>query len=284
MTVNALPALLEYNAVMKLLPPRKSTAYKGDHGHVCVIGGGHSGYSGAVCLAGESALRAGAGLVSVVVAPESVPLLARGPVELMCYGLAHTAALAPLIEKSTTLVLGPGLSQNSWGKQFFEAAIACQLPKIVDADGLNWLAQNPQKQENWILTPHPGEAARLLGISPQAVEQDRIKAIKQLKQQYGGVIVLKGSDTLIIDEADNLFMQKGGFAILATGGTGDVLAGLIGGLVAQGASLSHAAQIGVCVHANAGRLEQTMGNRGMLASELLLPIRMLLNPEGPQKI
>jgi NAD(P)H-hydrate epimerase len=273
---------IEYQQIIQSLPVRRLSSHKGDNGHVCIIGGGLTGYSGAVCLAGEATLRAGAGLVSLVVCPESLPLLARGPAELMCYGFSHPKELKELFERATFLIIGPGLSQSSWGEKFFHAAIKTSTPCLVDADGLNWLAKHPQKRNNWILTPHPGEAARLLGTTTQQIQQDRISAALALQDKFGGVIVLKGAGSIVVTENRDMFVNIGGFPALASGGTGDVLAGLIGGLVAQGLTLANAACLGVSVHTNAASLEQTIGKRGMLASDLFLHIRNLVNPEeGP---
>ncbi len=270
---------MEYQHVIQTLAPRPLSQHKGDNGHVALIGAGQCGYSGAICLASEAALRAGAGKASAIVAPESLMLLARAPSEVMCYGFSHPKEMHDLISACTVIVLGPGLSQNPWGKKFFQETVRVDKPMVVDADGLNWLAQFPQKREDWILTPHPGEAARLLGISTFDVQQDRIKAALLLKQKYGGVIVLKGAGTIIVTQEGEIAVNANANPALATAGTGDVLSGVIGGLLAQKLSLSHAALIGVSVHAMAANVEATMGQRGMLASDLFLHIRNLLNPE-----
>ncbi len=270
---------IEYQEVIHALKPKSLSQHKGDNGHVCAIGAGQSGYSGAVCLAGEAALRAGAGLVSAVVAQESLPLMARAPAELMCYGVAHPKEVAALLAAATVIVLGPGLSQNAWAKKVFQEILKQNKPMVVDADGLNWLAAFPCKKENWILTPHPGEAARLLNISTKEVQENRIQAAIALKQKYGGVIVLKGAGTIVVAENGEIAINAVGVPALATGGTGDVLAGLIGSLVAQKLSLSSAASLGVSVHTSAAILETTMGSRGMIASDLFLHIRNLVNPE-----
>lgn len=268
---------LDYNKLISQIPKRRPSSHKGDNGHVCLVGGGQSGYSGAVCLAGEAALRSGCGLASAVVSPQSLPLLARGPSELMCYGWEDPAPLANLLERATLIVLGPGLSQTKWGEQFFAATLKTTKSLVVDADGLNWLAKYPQKRQQWILTPHPGEAARLLECSTKEVQSNRIEAAKAIQKKYGGITVLKGAGTIVFD-GSSLFVNVGTFPALGTGGTGDVLAGLIGGLAAQGLSLLLSAQLGVSVHSLAAELEQSLGERGMLASDLFLHIRSLLNP------
>lgn len=269
---------LIYHDVIQHLPIRKSTQHKGDNGHLCVIGAGIAAYSGAICLAGEAALRAGAGLVSAVVAPESLALMARAPMELMCHGVEKPKQISALIEKANALVLGPGLGDTRWSKSFFEAFIDLKKPMVVDADGLNWLAKYPQKNSNFVLTPHPKEAARLLDQSTEQVQADRLVAARSLAQKYGCVVVLKGAGTIIIDEDEHLYMQEGGYPVLGTAGTGDILAGLIGGLLAQDLGAGLAAQIAVSVHTHAAKVEQSMGDRGMLASELFLHIRALMNP------
>lgn len=271
---------IDYLEVVNALKPRTLSSHKGDNGHVCLIGGGQSGYSGAVCLAAEASLRVGAGLVSAVVAPESLPLLARAPKEVMCYSFASPKEMRELIDKATVIVLGPGLSQNAWGKKFFEETINVQKPLVVDADGLNWLARFPHKRENWVLTPHPGEAARLLNKTVHEVQASRIEAALLLKQKYGGIIVLKGAGSIVVSDDGAIAIEATANPVLATGGTGDVLAGLIGGLIAQKLPLSSAAMLALSVHAMSGELEATMGVRGMLASDLFLHIRNLINPES----
>lgn len=268
---------LIHEQVITTLNKRSLSSHKGNFGHVVVIGGGITGYSGAPLLAGEAAMRAGAGLVSVIVAPESLPLLARSPRELMCYGPEKIKECEALFARATVFVVGPGLSQTAWGKQFFQVAITQQKPMVVDADGLNWLAQYPQKSMHWILTPHPGEAARLLNCSIEQVQADRLQTAIDLQQRYGGVVVLKGAGTVIISESGEAVINPGGYPALATAGTGDVLAGLIGGLLAQGLSPMQAALLAVSTHTQAALIEQSFGERGMIASDLLLHIRTLLN-------
>jgi NAD(P)H-hydrate epimerase len=268
---------LELSELTDFLPHRALNTHKGEQGHVGIIGAGEMCYSGAVCLAGEAALRAGAGLVSAIVAPESLGLMARGPVELMCYGNARFNHFKDLFKRLTLIVLGPGLGNKAFAKEFFKPSLRLKCPMVVDADGLNWLARYPQKKQNWVLTPHPGEAARLLGTTISDIQANRFESVKALQNKYGGIVVLKGAGTLVANE-EEVAIQIGGFPVLATGGTGDVLAGLIGGLIAQGIGLFEAAKIAVAIHANAAELEASMGVRGMLASDLFLHIRSLLNP------
>ena len=268
---------LNYDQAIAALQKRKRSSHKGDFGHVLIIGGGQLGYSGAPALAGEAAMRAGAGLVSAVVSSECLPLLARSPRELMCYAPNDPKECLELFSRTTVVVAGPGLSQNNWGERFFQAVLTLQKPLVLDADALNWLAKTPQKSANWILTPHPGEAARLLNQSIDVVQADRIQAALALQQRYGGVIVLKGAGTVIATPGGKIFVNEGGIPALSTAGSGDVLAGLIGGLLAQGLNTTQAALLGVSVHSQAALIEQSMGERGMIASDLLLHCRSLLN-------
>lgn len=270
---------LVYEDQIRRLPALQPSSHKGIHGHVCVVGGGSCGFSGAVLLAGESALRSGAGLVTVAAAPESVPLLARGPEELMCHPIHGGADLDLLLGRANVIVLGPGLGQTAWSAEIFDRCLATKKSCVIDADGLNILAQHPQKRDNWILTPHPKEAARLLQSTVEAVQADRIAAIRALSAQYGGTIVLKGAGTLISHDPEKIIaVSPEALPALGTAGTGDVLSGLIGGLWAQGLSPAYAAYLGVSVHSSAAQIESAFGERGMLASDLFLHIRGLLSP------
>lgn len=268
--------ILEHDKLLGALTPRQPAAHKGDFGHVLVVGGGDPGWSGACMLAGSSALNAGAGLVSCVVHPNTLPFMSRAPFEMMCF--AHDDQLAAPWAKASVFVLGPGLGQSDWSKNQVEKVLNTNRPCVVDADALRLLAMSPQKRDNWVLTPHPGEAAALLGWSVEAVESNRVEALKTIQAKFGGVVVLKGAGTLIQGDQGHFFLCTDGNPGMATGGMGDVLAGLIGALWAQGLSALQAAQLGVSVHARAGDLEVSMGERGMLASDLLLHIRGLLNP------
>lgn len=264
------------------LPRRRLGTHKGEQGHVLVIGGGHSGYSGAVCLAGEAALRVGAGLVSAAVSVEALPLMARAVKELMVYGFERSQAMVPLMARATVLLVGPGLGLSSWGKPFLQRALKATCPLVVDADGLNRLTECPVKRSHWVLTPHLKEAARLLNTSLSAIQQDPLEAALQLRRRYGGVIVLKSASTIIVDESDRVFVHPGGLPVLATGGAGDILAGMIAGFIAQKISLGEAAQMAVSIQGEAARLEQELGERGMLASDLLGRIRGLCHSASKQ--
>ncbi|MCS5707545.1 bifunctional ADP-dependent NAD(P)H-hydrate dehydratase/NAD(P)H-hydrate epimerase [Candidatus Berkiella cookevillensis] len=268
----------DYETIQEKLPLKKLTQHKGQNGHVLVIGGGEIHYSGAACLCAEAAYRSGAGLVSVVVSPEALPLMARAAPELMIYPLVKFSELETLIEKADVIVIGPGLGQNKWSKRVFSLVKTVHhKPLIVDADALNLLACDPMHNPHWILTPHPGEASRLLNHSITDVQSERSSAIEALQQKLGGVIVLKGAGTLIKSADRPPFLYSEALPVLATAGTGDVLAGIIAGLRAQGLSSLEASQCGVAVHGQAAKQEQVLGDRGMMASDLFLHIRSLLS-------
>ncbi len=272
----------EWSMFTGLLGRRARDAHKGNFGHVLVIGGDH-GFSGAVRMAGEAALRTGAGLVTVATRPEHAALLNTVRPELMCHGAADAKALAPLLQRATVVAIGPGLGQTSWGQSLFNAVLETKLPLIVDADALNQLASDPIQRDNWILTPHPGEAARLLGISSTDVQSDRFQSVQALQQQYGGVVVLKGAGTLIAAGAEEpMAACTAGNPGMATGGMGDLLTGIIAAMVAQGLSLNDAAVAGVCLHAAAADRAAQAGERGLLANDLQIELRLLLNTDWHQ--
>jgi hydroxyethylthiazole kinase-like uncharacterized protein yjeF len=264
--------------IQQFLPPRQRDAHKNDFGHVLVIGGDY-GMAGAARMAGESALRSGAGLVSVATRHEHIPGIIASRPELMCHGIKKATELEPLFNHATTLVLGTGLGRSPWSKELFACAMQSELPMVVDADGLYWLTQYELSRENWVLTPHPGEAARLLQTTSQAIQENRLGALGMLQQQYGGVIVLKGAGTLILGKSHQPHICPSGNPGMATGGMGDILSGIIAALIAQGVPVENAAQISVSIHAQAGdQIAAIQGERGLLATDLLPYIRNLVNP------
>lgn len=261
-----------------LLPRRPRSAHKGHFGHVLVIGG-DLGLAGAARLAGEAAARCGAGLVSVATRAAHAGLHAAVRPELMFHGVEHPDALAPLLDRATTIALGPGLGRGDWGRALLRAALASDKPLVVDADGLNLLATEPTFRESWILTPHPGEAARLLKMTPSEVEADRFAAVEELALRYGGVAVLKGAGSLIASrEEGQVALCAVGNPGMASGGMGDVLTGVIAALVAQGLPRFAAAKAGVFLHGQAGdQAAQAGGERGLLAGDLLPFLRHAVN-------
>ena len=276
--MSALYQNLEWQQLSQQFTPRVRTAYKGDFGHVLVIGGDH-GMGGAVKMCAEAALRVGAGLVSVATRAEHIPLVSGSRPEIMCHTVRNAAELAPLLKKATVIIVGPGLGQSEWSRELLHAVLSAQQPKILDADALNLLSEMPQKQSNWVLTPHVGEAARLLRCTAEQVQSDRLSAAKKISDQYGGIIVLKGAGTLIQAENELPFMCTAGNPGMASGGMGDVLSGVLGSLAAQHFSLLSAAKTGVLLHAMAGDLAaRDGGERGLLASDLMPYLRKLVNP------
>lgn len=258
------------------LPRRARAAHKGDFGHVLVIGGDH-GMGGAPCLSAEAALRSGAGLVSVITRPEHVAGFLAGLPEAMVRGVDDAAEAAGLFERATVIAAGPGLGQGEWGRQLLTRALATPLPLVVDADALNLLATQPQTRGQWILTPHPGEAARLLQQSVVEVQQDRLKAAARIAEKYRAVVVLKGAGSIVAADGETPAICRHGNPGMAAPGMGDALTGIIAALVAQGLTLSGAARAGVQAHAHAGDRAAKAGERGLLARDLIAELRAVLN-------
>jgi NAD(P)H-hydrate epimerase len=308
-----------------LLAPRRRHAHKGDAGRV-LIAGGQPGMPGAVRLAGEAAYRAGAGLVVLATHPAHAALIGAARPELIAHGVNDATAMQSLLAGAQALAIGPGLGQGEWARALWQALLAANVPVVVDADALNLLAAQPCARADWVLTPHPGEAARLLGVSVADIQTDRFAAVRAIVQRYGGVCVLKGSGTLIATAMDGgrfgLLPSRGitpsmegrsagreavssegglihwttagaafppvkdeptfwlcdrGNPGMGTGGSGDVLTGVIAALLAQGLKPYDAARLGVWAHASAGDLAVASGERGVLASDLLNPLREAIN-------
>lgn len=263
-------------ALLAHLAPRPPEAHKGLFGHVLIIGGDH-GMAGAVRLAGEAALRVGAGLVTIATRPDHVSAIVSARPELMVHGVTKSQDLQPLTQKATVIVLGPGLGQSVWSRHLFEWVLPLPHWKVLDADALNLLTQQPSLSDRWILTPHPGEAARLLNVTSAHVQADRLTAVRQIQALYGGVTVLKGAGTLVA-KVDEVSQCSSGNPGMASGGMGDVLSGVLGGLLAQGMDLYPAAQLAVSVHGEAGdRAALALGQRGLLASDLMPHLHALVN-------
>jgi NAD(P)H-hydrate epimerase len=257
--------------------PRRRTAHKGDFGHVLVIGGDR-GYSGATLLAGAAAARTGAGLVSLATHQEHAPALHLNRPELMCHGVETAGQLRPLFKRANVIAIGPGIGTSAWAMSLLNAALESGLPMVVDADALNLLALDPQQRQHWILTPHPGEAGRLLDAPVAEVQRDRFQSVRKLQEQYGGTVVLKGAGSLLYaGSQESVHICTDGNPGMASGGMGDVLTGIIAAFVAQGYPLPEAATLGVCLHAAAADRAAAGGERGLLASDLIAEIRALIN-------
>jgi ADP-dependent NAD(P)H-hydrate dehydratase / NAD(P)H-hydrate epimerase len=261
-----------------VLPRRARDAHKGQHGRVLIVGGG-PGMPGAVRLAAEASLRAGAGLVTVATRPEHTTAIVAGRPEIICRGIEAAVELEPLLAGADVVAVGPGLGQSDWARALFAATLAAECPLIVDADALNLLASMPRRRERWVLTPHPGEAARLLGVLPAAIQADRLAAAHELASRFGGVVVLKGANSLVVRDGAIPWVCDRGNAGMATAGMGDVLTGAIAALVGQCGELELGAAAAVLAHATAGdRAAALGGERGLLASDLLAELRACLNP------
>jgi NAD(P)H-hydrate epimerase len=270
----------EPNAILlapQALPPRPRDSHKGRYGHVLAIGG-DLGAGGAVRMCGEAAARVGAGLVSVATREANVGAILAARPELMPHGVHVPRNLEALLARASVLALGPGLGQDDWGQGLWQAALDAGKPTVLDADGLNLLALRARAlPEQIVMTPHPGEAARLLETTTADVQADRFAAVRGMARVYGAVVVLKGSGSLVADPEGRVAACPWGNPGMASGGTGDVLTGVIAGLLAQGLTPWDAACLGVGVHARAGDLAARAGERGMLASDLFPYLRALVN-------
>lgn len=276
------PAVLERldeSWLATLLPRRARDAHKGMFGHVLVAGGG-AGMPGAVRLSGEACLRAGAGLVSIATRAENVAPIVAGRPELMVHALEDVGRLRELATRADVIVVGPGLGRDAWAEGVLAAVLATDRPLVIDADALNLLAARPIARGNWILTPHPAEAARLLSTDTRAVQDDRLRALAALVERFGGVAVLKGAGTLIGARGQTPGICTHGNPGMATAGMGDVLTGVIAALIAQLRDPWTAARAGVLAHALAGDLAAAGGERGLIASDLFEPLRTCLNPRS----
>ena len=270
--------LIQAAEIAFCLPPRARSAHKGDHGRI-VLAGGDLGMGGAIRMASEAAARSGAGLTAVLTQPDNVLSIVTARPEIMTLGWqqADKAVLTHRLQWADVLILGPGLGQSGWSEALYNGFAGSEKKQVVDADGLNLLARSPDYKNNRIITPHPGEAARLLACTVQEVEADRFRSARALQQKYGGVVVLKGAGTLV-DDGTQCWVCAAGNPGMATGGMGDVLSGIIGALLGQGLSLAAAARCGVWIHSTAADRCAAEGERGMLASDLFPHIRQLVNP------
>jgi ADP-dependent NAD(P)H-hydrate dehydratase / NAD(P)H-hydrate epimerase len=265
-------------ALPQWLPRRARDAHKGDNGHVLIVGGDY-GYAGAVLLAAEAAARSGAGLTSVATRAAHVPALVGRRPEVMARAVEHGEDLAPLLARASVVVCGPGLGTDAWGLGLLDSVLQSGLPLVLDADALNLISRHSlQWQSPAVLTPHPGEAGRLLGMEAAAVQADRFAAVQQLAERYQATALLKGPGTLVASSGQPVALVNAGNPGMASGGMGDVLCGIIAALRAQGLNGYDAARFGALVHAEAAdRAVQHQGERGLLATDLLPHVRRLLN-------
>jgi NAD(P)H-hydrate epimerase len=257
-------------------PARRADSHKGDYGNV-VIAGGNEGMLGATLLAGSAALRCGSGLVTVLSTHGHMDMPALRFPELMSQCIENEEQFDHLCERCNVIVLGPGLGQGEWAGNLFKKMVRRPEPLVVDADGLNWLAIFPEKRVDWILTPHPGEAATLLGVSTAEVQHDRLAAAQQIVERFGGTCVLKGAGTLVADPAGKVRVCSHGNPGMASAGMGDVLSGVIGSLVGQGMPVAEAARSGTWLHSMAADIcAKKSGMAAMLASDVVSSIPEVL--------
>ena len=256
-------------------PARPRHAHKGMCGHVLAIGGDH-GYAGAIRLTAEAALRTGAGLVSVASRAQHALWIGSHRPELMCHSAEDPSTLDDLLHKASVIAIGPGLGQSPWAQNLLRIAMDSGKPMVMDADALNLLAsQQTAPRSDWLLTPHPGEAARLLGLASAAdIERDRLAAVRALQQRYGGIAILKGTGTLIKGQHATPVLASVGNPGMASGGMGDVLTGIIAALLAQGMPAMESALHAVWLHGRAADQAAAQGGMvGMLASDVIANLR-----------
>lgn len=303
---------IDVHSVAKLLTRRRPSTHKGDCGHVLVVGG-DVGYGGAALMAAEAAARSGAGTVSLLTrAAHVTAMLSRRP-EIMMRAVEapdgdDAEVVVRMIARASVVVIGPGLGRSAWSSAMLRLVLqeaGQRIPLVVDADALNLLAEKRAQlnelangsgrsnvtgtasglhRQNWVLTPHPGEAARLLGWSNEQVKADRFAAVRRLQELWGGACLLKGAGSLLCFEAPevegaapHIELCTEGNPGMATGGMGDVLSGMIGAFIAQGLSLADSLRCAVCIHGESADLAAAAGERGMLATDLLQYIRQLVN-------
>ena len=262
------------------LPARFPSAHKGQFGHVLLVGGDR-GFGGSINLSAHAALRCGAGMVSLATRPEHVAAALVLVPEVMTLGVSSANQLMDVLAQASVVVVGPGLGQAPWGRSLLSAAAQAKMPQVWDADALNLLSNAViGLASGSVITPHPGEAARLLGISTEQVQADRPAAARAMVKKYSVVCVLKGAGTLVAGLEGELAICNHGHPAMATAGLGDVLAGVIGALLAQGMSAFDAACLAVWLHARAGEQQGQLG-RGLAASDLIPAIRLLLEEHAP---
>jgi ADP-dependent NAD(P)H-hydrate dehydratase / NAD(P)H-hydrate epimerase len=281
---------MDEGEIAATLPRRARESHKGSNGRVLIVGGG-SGMPGAARLAGLACLRSGAGLVTVAGAEENLAAVSGANPELIYLPVSSTSNLEEAMRAADVLAIGPGLGTGDWAQRLWAMALRVRpAAAVIDADALNLLANSPLTlPSGWIITPHPGEAARLLATDSAALQADRLAAVRQLHARYGAVSVLKGAGTLVAcgaADAPELFICDRGNPGMATAGMGDVLTGVIAGLYAQirnaadarAPAAEIAARVGVLVHALAGDSAARGGQRGLIAGDVVAELRGWVNP------
>jgi hydroxyethylthiazole kinase-like uncharacterized protein yjeF len=264
-------SLVKTDYLHGLLATRKRNSHKGSYGHVLGVGG-IEGMSGAVRLCGEAALRSGAGRVTLATDPVHAALVNLSRPELMVKPVAGTDDLLKLVNDAHIIAAGPGLGRTDWSGSLFKVCLGSDAPMVVDADGLNLLAEQGSAitRGNWILTPHPAEAARLLNCKTADIQQDRVTSAQAIARGYNAVVALKGCGTIIAGPDGEYAICPLGNPGMATAGSGDVLTGIIAALLGQGLSCQEAAIAGVVAHAAAGDLAaQSVGEMSLIAGDII---------------
>ena len=273
---------LEY--ARSLVPKRPDSGHKGTFGHLFVLAGSR-GFTGAAKLTCEAAYRSGVGLVTAGICRPLADILACAMTEVMTLPLPATdaetlaaAAVEPALEfagSKEAVVLGPGLSRHPETHAFILRFVReCPVPMLIDADGLNCLSEDMSALNDppaaRVLTPHPGEMARLTGLPIRDIQKNRTGTAAALAKKHGCLVVLKGQGTVVAAPGADVLVNSTGNSGLAKGGTGDVLSGIIGGLMAQGMAARAAAALGVCLHGAAGDIaSEELTQRAMMASDVI---------------
>jgi NAD(P)H-hydrate epimerase len=272
-------SLISAGALPRWLGPRKRDSHKGRNGRVLCIGGDFGG-GGAIMLCAEAALRSGAGLVEVATrAAHVAPLLGRLP-EVMAHAGDAPETVEPELDRADCIAIGPGLGRSPWAASLLQRVVQAGRPLVLDADALNLLAERPSAlPADTVLTPHPGEAARLLGSTIEDVQRDRFEAARELARRHACTVVLKGAGTVVASADGRMHVLAAGNPGMAVGGMGDVLTGVIAALRAQGLETFDAAACGALLHAVAGDSAATDGERGLLPTDLMPWLRRHANPE-----
>lgn len=263
------------------LPKRPDDIYKGQCGKLLCIGS-NIGMSGAIRLSGEAALRSGAGLVKVLCHEQSANTVMNGRPELMVS--SQIDSLPELFNWADNVIIGPGLGRDIWAQNLLSSLLSMQQkqakPLILDADALTLLSDMsppPNLLKNSIITPHAGEAARLLDIGAEDIDKNRYKSAAALAEKFGTLVVLKGAGTIVRSSLSTWVCEDGNPG-MATAGMGDLLCGVIGALVANGLPIEQAVKSAVCIHSRAADIVASeCGPKGLLASDLFEPLRRLVN-------
>ncbi|MBX9403660.1 NAD(P)H-hydrate dehydratase [Lysobacter sp. BMK333-48F3] len=289
--IEAVAEALAADDLGRWLRPRRRDSHKGRNGRVLCVGGDH-GHGGALLLCAQAALRSGAGLLDAATrAAHVAPMLARLPEAMpravddsnaLNGSALNGAELDAALDAADAVAIGPGLGQQAWGRALYARVLACAKPRLFDADALNLLAAQPQPlPADCVLTPHPGEAARLLGCDTAHVQDDRFAAVSALAERYGCAVVLKGAGSLVAAPRRRTRVIGAGNPGMAVGGMGDVLSGVVAALLAQGLDGFDAASCGALLHAVAGdQAARDGGERGLLPSDLMPWLRRCANPRG----